>query len=311
MSDTSTLAAAGRSAKARDAALLVLVASLAFATSSPLARLARPAHPLFIAFGRVLLASALLWLTDPRGLARSFGALTIRERLLTAAAGGLLGAHFALFQWGLDQTSLAAAVSLVSLEPLGVVLSAWALFGIRPRPLERIGVLFATAGAVVVGRGAGQGEHRALGDALVLGSVVLYGLYVSIARGLRDALPAKHYAPLVYAFAAAGLLLALPCVASSDAARVWPQTRASLGYIALLALIPTVVGHTLVQTGARFLSPSIVALVSPGETLGSIAIAAVLFGTAPSATEAAGGVVILAGAAVALLAQRSRALAPS
>lgn len=290
---------------ARHAATIVLVASLAFATSSPLGRLARPAHPLVIAFGRVLLASLVLGLSDARGLFRSWFALEARHKRAVAAAGALLGAHFALFQWGLDTTSIPAAVSLVSLEPLGVVLSAWAAFGISPRPMERVGVLLATGGAVVVAQGAGRGEHRVLGDVLVLGSVALYGFYVTIARGLRDALPARHYAPLVYAFAALGLALALPFAPSTAEARVWPLSVASAVFIVLLALIPTVVGHTLVQTGARFLSPSVIALVSPGETLGSIAIAAVLFRTLPSATEALGGLVILLGAALAMFAQRA------
>ncbi len=283
---------------------LVLVASLAFATSSPLGRLARPAHPLMIAFGRVLLASLVLGLSDARGLVRSLRAMTPKQRRGVVLAGLLLGAHFALFQWGLDTTSIAAAVSLVSLEPLGVVLSAWAAFGIRPRRLEGIGVVIATAGAVLVGQGAGKGENQALGDALVLGSVLLYGFYVAIARGLRDALPARHYAPLVYGVAALALAIALPFVEPTEGARLWPLPIASLGTIALLALIPTVIGHTLVQTGARVLSPSVIAIVSPGETLGSLALAAVIFRTVPSLLEAAGGGVILGGAALALFAQR-------
>lgn len=291
----------------RGAVLLVVVASLAFATSSPLARMARPAHPLAIAFGRVLFASIALGVSDPRGLARSLRALSPRERALVLGAGLLLGAHFALFQWGLDATSLAAAVSLVSLEPLSVVLSAWAAFGISPRPLERVGVLLATIGAVVVAQGAGHGEHRATGDLLVLASVALYGLYVSLARGLRDALPARHYAPLVYAGAAVGLGAALPFAPSTATSIVWPLPVTSLVVIGLIGLVPTVIGHTLVQTGARTLSPSVVAVVSPGETLGSIAIAAAALHTVPTLLEAAGGVVILGGATLAMLAQRARA----
>lgn len=289
---------------ARWALGLVLVASLTFATSSPLARLARPAHPLVIAFGRVFLASLLLALADPRGLLRSLRAMTPKQRRGVALAGLLLGAHFALFQWGLDTTSIAAAVSLVSLEPLGVVLCAWALFGIRPRRLEGIGVMMATGGAVLVAQGAGKGENQALGDTLVLGSVLLFGFYVAIARGLRDALPARHYAPLVYGVAAIALAFALPFVRPSETAQIWPLHAPVLGTIALIALVPTVVGHTLVQTGARVLSPSVIALVSPGETLGSLALAAVIFSTVPSRLEAVGGAVILGGAALALFAQR-------
>src|SRR5512139_1271023 len=147
----------------------ILVASLAFATSSPLARLARPAHPIVIAFGRVAVAALVLGLVDASGVSRSFRALSARDRGRVALAGLLLAGHFGLFQWGLDETSLPAAVALVSLEPLAVVLTAWAIFGVAPKRLEGIGVVVATLGALVVSRGAGEGEHRIFGDVLVLG----------------------------------------------------------------------------------------------------------------------------------------------
>lgn len=248
----------------------------------------------------MLLAALLLSLLDPRGLLRSARALTTRQRLVVLLAGALLAGHFALFQWGLARTSLAAAVSLVSLEPLSVVLSAWAFFGLAPRRAEQLGVLVATAGAVLVGSGAGEGEHRMLGDGLVLGAVALFGLYVSAARGLREALPALHYAPLVYAAAGLCLLLVLPLLPPGGGA-IWPLPREALLALLALGVIPTSVGHTLVQAGARTLSPSLVALVCPGETLGSILISALLMGTPPTAREAGGSALILAGALIAML----------
>ncbi|NUP13264.1 MAG: DMT family transporter [Polyangiaceae bacterium] len=282
---------------------LVLVASVAFATASPLSRVARPAHPIAIAFGRLLIATVLLSIVNPVAIARAFARLDAKSRVRVVFAGLLLAAHFALFQWGLDETSLPAAVSLVSLEPLAVVLTAWALFGIAPKRLEKIGVAVATAGALVVARGAGEGEHRLLGDLLVLGAVGIYGLYVASARGLRDVIEPLHYAPLVYGFAALSLAVSLPFVPAHTSAVFWPLPGTSILAIAALAVIPTIVGHTLVQLGARTLSPSLVALVSPGETLGSIAIAMVVWQKPPTIEEALGGAVILIGSAIAMRAQ--------
>lgn len=290
---------------ARNGAWLVLIASLAFATSAPLSRLASPAHPLAIAFGRVAIAALVLGLSWGRaGLLEALSRLRWAQRLRAFVAGALLAAHFALFQWGLQQTSLAAAVSLVSLEPLSVVLSAWLFFGVKPHRLEKIGVLTATLGAVVVASGAGEGDHRALGDVLVLGAVVLFGLYVASARGLRDAIEPAHYAPIVYASAALTLAPSLLFLESSAEARIWPLPANALWTILALGLVPTVIGHTLVQAGARTLSPSLVALVCPGETLGSIAIGFLLWRKPPTLIEAVGGLVILAGCLIAIHAQR-------
>lgn len=283
----------------------MLIASLAFSTSAPMSRLASPAHPIVIAFGRVTIAAMVLGLSwGRRGLLGAVARLTPLEKLRAFAAGALLAAHFALFQWGLQQTSLAAAVSLVSLEPLSVVLAAWAFFGVKPHRLEKIGVVTATLGAVVVASGAGEGDHRALGDVLVLGAVVLFGLYVASARGLKDAIQPAHYAPIVYASAALSLAPTLFFLQPQPDAQIWPLPTSSLVTIVALGLVPTVIGHTLVQAGARTLSPSLVALVCPGETLGSIAIGFVMWRKPPSLIEALGGLVILAGCLVAIHAQR-------
>jgi drug/metabolite transporter (DMT)-like permease len=298
------LMSARRSAFVEKGYGLVLLASVAFATSPPLSRLARPAHPVLIACVRVALAASLLAAFDLTGTVRALRALSRVARARVALAGVLLGAHFALFQWGLDQTSLPAAVSLVSLEPLSVVVCAWVFFGIAPRRLERVGVLVATAGAVVIGQGAGEGEHRLLGDALVLGAVVLFGLYVASARALRDVIEARHYVPLVYAAAAITLAVALPFVPTSASATFWPLGAGPIAALCALALVPTAVGHTLVQRGARILSPSLIALTSPGETLGSILISMALFAKSPTLLEAAGCAVILCGALLAIRAQK-------
>jgi drug/metabolite transporter (DMT)-like permease len=285
--------------------MFVLFASAAFCTSGPLARYARPLHPMMVAFGRVALAAVILIALDLPGTARAFARLTLRQRATVFAAGALLAVHFGLFLWGLDETSLPAAVSLVSLEPLSVVVCTWALFGIRPSRREQVGLVLATGGALLVARGAGTGDHRLLGDLLVLGAVVLFGLYVSVARAMRDALPARSYAALVYASASIVLAAALPFIPGAGDAAFPPPLRASLAVIAL-AVIPTVIGHTAVQTAARTLPPATVALVSPGETLGGIALGAALHGAIPTPIEIAGALIILVGTTIAILGSGDR-----
>lgn len=285
------------------AALFVVVASAAFSTAGPLARVARPADPLLIAASRVLIAAVFLTLIDLRNVARDLGAAPPRKLLRVALTGAVLGAHFALFLCGLDRTSLPAAISLVSLEPLSVVVFAWIFFRVRPSRAEQIGVLLATVGAVVVAQAAGEGEHALFGDALVIGAVLLFGLYVAGARALKDVLPPRTYAAAVYGSAAMTLgltLLVLPAPAGTT--RTPPLTS----WIAMLgvALIPTLIGHTSVQTAARTLPPATVALVSPGETLGGIAIGLIVLGAAPKPLEWAGAAIILAGSLIAIFSIR-------
>ncbi|MFT3773539.1 MAG: DMT family transporter [Minicystis sp.] len=290
--------------RARSAAAFVLMASSAFAVASPLARWARPAHPLLVAFGRLAVAALVLGAIDARALPAAVRGLSARQRWTVVSAGVLLAAHFACFLWGLEHTSLPAAVSLVSLEPLAVVVCAWAFLGVAPSRAEQVGVLLATVGAVVVAQGVGTGDHRLVGDLVVLVAVALFGLYLAVARALKDALPARSYAALVYASASVTLAVALAFAPAAFASPAWPPPPHALVAIVALGVIPTVIGHTMVQTASRSLPPAIVALVSPGETVGSIAIGAAMLGAVPSRVEMIGAAIIVVGSAVAIVAPR-------
>jgi drug/metabolite transporter (DMT)-like permease len=279
----------------RDLALVV-VAALAFATASPLAKAATGISPYGIGALRCGLAALAIVLIRPGATVAAVAALRPRARLALAGAGLLLALHFALFLAGLAATSLPAAVALVSLEPLAVVLAAWIAFGIRPTRGEAAGIALATCGAFVVARGAGEGEHTLFGDALILGAVVVYGAYVASARGLRDAMPVLPYAASVYGVAFVALAPAAALYAR-DAAM---PPRATWIAIVLLALLPTLVGHTLVQRLSRRVAPAVVALVSPGETVGSLAIGVTLLGAWPTFDEWCGAALVVLGAGLAI-----------
>jgi drug/metabolite transporter (DMT)-like permease len=281
--------------------LLIAVASLAFATSGPLGKISATFPAFAVAALRTGIAAVVLALVDRRGFVSALRGLSRRQRAGVVVAGALLGGHLAFFLAGLATTSLAAAVSLVSLEPLAVVLAAFVAFRLKPTRLELIGLLVATAGAIVVASAAGAGEHRLTGDLVVLLAVVLFGAYVASARGLRDALPATPYAAAVYGTSALVLLpLALPIAIVHGELPSFRASSAILG----LALIPTLIGHTIVQRAARDAPPALVALVCPGETLGAIAIGAFAMGTPPSPREGIGAAIVLAGATIAILGQR-------
>jgi drug/metabolite transporter (DMT)-like permease len=288
------------SSTARSAAF-VLYAGAAFSVASPFARQARPAAPFVVALGRLLVASVVLVILDRGALASAVRALSWRQRATVALAGALLALHFACFLWGLDHTSYPAAVSLVSLEPLGVVVCAWALLGVAPSRAEQLGVGLATAGAIVVAQGAGEGEHRFIGDLVVVAAVVVFGLYLTVARALKDALPSRSYAALVYVSASVVMAVGTLLVPEAFRAPAWPLGTRSILAIVGLGLVPTVLGHTAVQTGSRTLPPAIVGLVSPAETLGGIAIGIAWMGAVPTVKELVGAAVILGGSAVAIV----------
>ncbi|MEO7109559.1 MAG: DMT family transporter [Polyangiaceae bacterium] len=284
---------------------LVILAAIAFATSSPLAKAAKELAPLAIGSVRCFVASIAITLLFPRRTFRALVALSPRGRLRLFGAGFLLAAHFGFFLAGLAGTSLSAAASLVSLEPLAVVLAAFFAFGVRPKISEAVGVAFAAAGAAWIGHGAGVGENRLIGDLFVVLAVAIYGAYVMAARSMKDEISGWPYAAGVY-FIAAVLLAPLALLQSSgDPA---PSSRTWL-YVFLLGIIPTMIGHTLVQRSARHVHPSVVALISPGETVGSIGIGMALQGTRPSSSEWCGAALVILGVICAVFGPKKRSQA--
>ena len=280
---------------------MVVCASLAIATSAPLAKTAEGLSAIGLGAGRCGVAALAIMLIMPGATTRAIRALRTKQKLALLGVGVILAAHFALFLGGLLATSLPAAVALVSLEPLAVVLTAWASFGIRPTTREWLGISLATAGACVVARGAGVGEHRLFGDLLVVGAVVLYGAYVAAARGLRDAMPVLPYAAAVYGVAALALLPFAVMIASrSGEANIAPPPVRTWIVVSAMGLVPTLIGHTLIQRLSRRVAPAVVALVSPGETVGSIAIGAFALGAWPTTNEWVGTALVLAGATLAI-----------
>lgn len=280
--------------------VFLIVASLAFGASGPMARLAPPAGPFEAAFFRLTVAALAMGAFGWRELARSLGQLPRPEAVRVVAAGAVLGAHFSAFLWGLAHTSLPAAVSLVSLEPVAVVLVCGLAFRLRPSRAEVVGLIFATLGALVVAQGAGHGEHRLEGDLGILLAVVLFGAYVALLRPVRH-LGVVASASVIYATAALTVALGLWAVHVSGhgGPDVWrldlPWT--SWAAMAGLGLVPTVMGHTLVQAASRSLRPAIVSLASPGETVAGIALGILLLGLWPQPIEAAGAALIVAGIA--------------
>ena len=136
----------------------------------------------------------------------------------------------------------------------------------------------------------------------MLGAVVLYGLYLAIARALKDALPPFDYAALVYTTAGLVMLVSLAAIPSAFAPPAWPPSTAR--HRRRRGARPDPHRPRPHRRADRVpLAPAraIVALVSPMETLGGILIGAALMGATPSPRELCGAAIILAGTAAAIL----------
>ncbi len=285
----------------------LLTAILAVSTASIFIRFAqREAPSLVIAALRLSFASLML---SPLALTRGraeLRRLTRRELALGLLAGVFLAVHFATWISSLEYTSIASSVVLVSTGPLWVALLS-PLFLREPltRPVL-LGMLLALAGGTVIALSDSCATQGGLicpplsefvqgeafwGNFLALAGAWAVAGYLMIGRSLRANTSLLPYVFLVYSIAAA-VLLSMMFVAGQRPTGFAPLTYV---WIALLAFIPQLIGHSTYNWALRYLPAALVSITTLGEPIGSAILAYFILQEAPSSLTLLGGALILAG----------------
>ena len=288
-------------------ALAVGVAIVAWASILIRYALDAGASPLAIAALRMTIAAAALapfaW---PR-LRVEGPRLTRSDRRTMLVCGIVLAAHFATWISSLAYTSVASSAVLVTTNPVWVGVLSWLVLRERPRASMIAGIALAMAGSAAVfladDPAAGQASDPVLGNSLALVGALAASIYLLLGRRLRDRVSLLLYVWIVYAVAAAALLV----IAIAAGETLWLSLPA-LACIAGLALGPQLLGHTAFNYALRHLAAPVVAVAILGEPVGSAILAWLLFGEAVGPGQLAGFGLLLAGIALAALGE-SRAAA--
>ena len=270
--------------------LVLAAAIVAISLAAIFIRLA-DAPGIVIALIRMVIASLAMLPVTVRGLRST--PLDGRAVRLTVAAGTLLGLHFATWITSLNLTSVAASVTLVTTTPLWVALFAWLFSGRAPSFSVVLGVLLAVGGAAVIGFGdLGGGPAPLLGDGLALVGAASAAGYLLLGRTVqRSGVGLDAYAGVAYAVAAIVLLplpalFGVPYLAYPNVSFLW---------MALLALVPQLVGHNGINYAMRHLDPTLVATTTLLEPIGATLLALAIFGEVPSALTVVGAAILLGG----------------
>jgi drug/metabolite transporter (DMT)-like permease len=274
---------------------LLILAVLCVSVGSIFVRLAG-APALAVAFNRIFLASVVVAPFAAPSLVRAWPVLTARRRLVLLASGISLGVHFATWIASLSYTSVAASVLLVNTTPLFTLFFSWWFLGERAPKAVLIAMAVALTGAALIAAGDwGDGGTASLkGDALAVAGAVTLSLYHVIGRGLRDALPLSAYVLGVWSTAAATLAV----LAASARVPVFGYPPRTFALFLALAVVPTVIGHGLVNRSLRHIPAPTVGLFLLGEPIAASILAYAVFGEMPGLLTIAGGVLVLAALAL-------------
>lgn len=218
--------------------------------------------------------------------------------------------------------SVAVALLLEYTAPILVVGWLWATTRKRPTTLTLSGVVLAVGGIMLVlglfGPGGLAAAHiNLVGVGWGLAAAVCAACYFLMSDKVGtegpDGQPALHPITL----AAAGLVVGAAAVALLGASGIMPMaftsndvviagwTTSWIAPVVALALIPTAIAYTLGIVGIARLRPRFASLVGLSEVMFAVLAAWVLVGESVSLTQAVGGVIVLAGLALARQGDRS------
>ena len=272
---------------------------LATSFAAILIRLAE-APPLVIGAYRLGLASLILTPFALRYRKAELISLGRRDLCLMVLSGLFLGIHFAAWITSLDYTSVASSVVLVSTNPLFVGLASHFFLGERVGGAMWLGILLSVIGGVVIAFGDSSVSGGALlGDLLALLGAVTGSAYFVIGRRVRQRLSLLAYVFPVYWVAA--IVLAASAGIAGNAFQGYAPTTYLM--FLLLALVPQIVGHSMLNWTLGHLPPTLVSVSILAEPVSSSILAALLLREAPTWLKLAGGLLVLAGIYVSMQSQ--------
>jgi drug/metabolite transporter (DMT)-like permease len=273
--------------------ICAVLGAVAIAFSSIFVRLSH-ASPSTAAIFRCAYALPVLgllaWLED-----RRHGHRTWAQRRAAVASGVFFSADLILWHHSIGDIGAGLATVLANIQVVLVPLVAWAVLSERPGRQILAALPLALIGVVLI---SGVLEHGAYGRDPTRGA--LYGLgagvaYVGFLLLLRQggADLRRPAGPLFDATATAAVLCTVAglIIGDADLSPDWPGA----GWLIVLALTSQVVGWLLITVSLPRLPAALTSLLLTVQPVGSVMLAALIFGEAPSGVQLLGVTFVLAG----------------
>jgi drug/metabolite transporter (DMT)-like permease len=273
--------------------LCALLGAATIAFSSILVRLshASPSTAAIFRCAYALPVLGVLALIEDRRL----GARSWRERRAGLAAGVFFAADLLLWHHSIGDVGAGLSTVLANIQVVLVPLVAWALLAERPSRAVLLALPSSLGGVLLISgvlEHAAYGRDPTRGTLFGLGAGVAYvGFILLLRRGGADL--RRPAGPLFDATAVAAVLCVAAGLIIGDAHLVpsWPGA----GWLVTLALTSQVLGWLLIGTSLPRLPAALTSVLLTVQPVGSVALAAVIFGESPSGLQLVGvGLVVAA-----------------
>ena len=274
--------------------MLLLLGVFSCATAAIMIK-ASATHPAVLSAVRLVIASAVLtplfWL-EWRKHRDLLPAGWWRRTTIPAL---LLSAHFISWAYGARMTITAQASLIVNLSPVALPFFLHWLMGERINRREVFGTVLALTGvAVLSARDALAGGGDLAGNVVCFGSMLVFACYLALGRRNRDVPSLWLYVVPIYWQAA---------VICSVAALPWAFTLGEASgrewlLLAGIAVVPTIIGHSLLNRSMRMLRGQLVSLCNVGQFIFAGAMAWVFFAEVPGALFYGAAALVVSGVAL-------------
>lgn len=277
----------------------LFIAVLAVSWSSIFIRWCGDTSPIIISFYRMLW-STLLFGIIVRGKTSAvpfFKPLVWKDRGLILLAGIMLALHFVAWIFALQLTTIAHSLLILSSAPVFALILSPLILKERGGWQAVVAVLITLVGVtLIVWQDFGFEIEQVWGDLLSLVSALFVTLYIFIARYLRGRIELPPYLMMVYGAAAVTLII----VALFGNYPIMAYPARIHFMMLLLALVPTGVGHSLLNWSARRIEVYKVNVASLGELVLASIMAFIFFGEQPYGIFYVGAGLILIGILLAI-----------
>lgn len=220
-----------------------------------------------------------------------------RTGWLGLAAGFLLALHFGVWITSLAFTTVASSVVLVSTQPIFSALFSGPALGEKAPGRLYLGVAVCLAGtALIAGADFSLSLAHLKGDLLALAGAAAAAGYFVVGRSVRAEIPFWNYLLLVYGSAA--VVLGLAATAARNP--ILENRSQDYFWFFVMALVPSLVGHSCFNWAVRHLRVYHVNLAAFGEPILASLYAFLLFGERLPPSLWAGAALVFGGVIVSL-----------
>ena len=268
---------------------LLIIGLVAISTSPVIAKMLPLVPATVIAFWRMAIASALLWVYS---VFFSYKSVKSNNSILVYLAGASLAMHFIFWFGALKLTSIANTTVLGIVAPAFTLLIEKLFYGKKIGAFSSIALIIVFIGCVIVqGSDLGRFSGEGLGNIMAILSAVFLGIVFLIGSKARQEIGVLTYTKNLFSVSAL-VLLSCSLLLNNP---VFNYSINNYFWLCMLGVVPTLIGHTIFSYSIKYVSPTIITSIPLGEPIIASILAFVLFKEGVSSFVFMGGLVIAVG----------------